>query len=72
MELKIVDKPKPNLNQNLNPMSYQKRGREEKQDNLKHKSGNFRMLLKVLMDFCSLQKETKHMHQHTYINRKEN
>ena len=24
------------------------------------------MLLKVLMDFRSLQKETKYMHQHTY------
>ena len=43
------------LNQNLNPISYQKRGKKEERDNLKHKSGNFRMLLKVLMDFHSLK-----------------
>ena len=61
---------KQHLNQNLNPISYQKRGKKEERDNLKHKPGNFKMLLKVLMDFRSLKIRDKHMHQHKYISKK--
>ena len=30
-------------------------GKKEERDNFKHTFGNFRMLLKVLMGFCSLK-----------------
>ena len=50
------------------PSLSRKGVKKEEQDNLKHKSGNFKMLLKVLMDFHSLKIRHKHMQQHRYIN----
>ena len=43
-------------------------GKKEEWDNLKHKSGNFRTLLKVLMDFRSLKMRDK-AHAPTHIHK---
>ena len=43
-------KPKPKA-----PYLTRKGVKKEERDNFKHKPGNFRMLLKVLMDFRSLK-----------------
>ena len=43
-------------------------GKKEEWDNLKHKSGNFRTLLKVLMDFRSLKMRGK-AHAPTHIHK---
>ena len=44
--------------------------KKEERDNLKHKSGNFKMLLKVLMDFRSLKiRDKTHAQRHIYKKR---
>ena len=49
------------------PSLSRKGVKKEEQDNLKHKSGNFKMLLKVLMDFHSLKiRDKPHAPTHTH------
>ena len=56
-------KPKPKA-----PYLTRKGVKKEERDNFKHKPGNFRMLLKVLMDFRSLKIRDK-AHAPTHIHR---
>ena len=52
----------------LNGVKKKRGKKKEERDNLKHKSSKFRMLLKVLIDFCSLKIRDK-AHAPTHIHK---